>query len=187
MEAIPNLQCKNFTLRGLKLGDAPDLYPFMSQDETMRFITSHPVQTIAEMEKEVEERLIGFRQQKEIPWVIENEGGEVIGFFRFHKLNLWHKKTEMGAVIRPDYQKNGVMTAVLHTVLPFGFDELHLNRIVGDIFAGNEGSRKLLENFGFRKEGVLRETDFDGDIFHDTVVFSMLKPEYEQFKQTFDQ
>nr|WP_255574449.1 GNAT family protein [Halobacillus sp. Nhm2S1] len=124
---------------------------------------------------------------KKVPWVIENEEGRCIGFFRFHKWSVWHRKAELGAVIHPAYQKTGIMTAVFRTVLPYGFDILKLNRIVGDIFAENEGSRKLLNKFGFREEGVLRETDFDGGRFQDTIVFSMLKKEYEQVKQTFDQ
>ncbi|WP_404459581.1 GNAT family N-acetyltransferase [Oceanobacillus kapialis] len=79
--------------------------------------------------------------------------------------------------------KKGVMTEILETVLEFGFHKLQLNRIVGDIFAGNKGSKKLMEKFGFQKEGVLRQTDFDGLHYHDTVVYSMLKPEYEEKMQ----
>ncbi|SFK60663.1 ribosomal-protein-alanine N-acetyltransferase [Halobacillus dabanensis] len=187
MEQIPVFHMKNnHTMRGVRLEDASKLFPFMSDKENMKFITPHPVQTIAEMEGNLIERLEGFYQQKEIPWVIENDAKEVIGIFRFHKLNFWHKKTEMGAILHPDFQRSGVMTEVFRTVLPYGFEKLGLNRIVGDIFAENEGSRQLLKKFGFREEGVLRATDYDGHNFHDTVVFSMLKQEYDQLKQTFD-
>lgn len=86
----------------------------------------------------------------------------------------------MGAVIRKEYQNKGVMTEVLDVVLDFGFHTLRLNRIVGDIFAGNEGSRRLMERFGFKKEGVLRQTDFDGEKYHDTVVYSLLQAEYRR-------
>lgn len=187
MDQIPVFHLENYTMRGVVKEDASALFPFMSDEGNMKFITPHPVQTILEMETNLTQRLEGFRQQKEIPWVIENGHKEVIGLFRFHKLNLWHKKTEMGAVIHPDFQKSGVMTEVFRTVIPYGFEELRLNRIVGDIFAKNKGSRKLLEKFGFCEEGVLRDTDYDGQNFHDTVVFSMLKQEYNQLKQTFDQ
>ncbi|MGR9048446.1 GNAT family N-acetyltransferase [Halobacillus faecis] len=187
MNHIPVFEMEKMKLRGLKVTDAPSLFKFMSRPDTMKYITPHPVRSLEEMEAYVEERLVGFHKQKEIPWVIEDGRGRCIGLFRFHKLNLWHRKTEMGAVIHPDYQKTGVMTEVLLTVLPYGFEILNLNRIVGDIFAGNEGSRKLLNKFGFREEGVLRETDFDGERFQDTVVFSMLKKEYGEIKQTFDQ
>ncbi|MYL49547.1 GNAT family N-acetyltransferase [Halobacillus litoralis] len=186
MNHIPVFIMEEIKLRGLKISDAPSLFQFMSQPDTMKYITPHPVLSLEEMEAYVEESLDGFRKQKEIPWVIEDGRGKCIGMFRFHKLNLWHRKTEMGAVIHPDYQKKGVMTQVLQSVLPYGFDSLELNRIVGDIFAENEGSRRLLNKFGFREEGVLRETDFDGERFQDTVVFSMLKREYEKINQTFD-
>ncbi|MEC3884999.1 GNAT family N-acetyltransferase [Halobacillus sp. HZG1] len=187
MNHIPVFKMEKIKLRELKTSDAPSLFQFMSRQDTMKYITPCPVLSLEEMEAYIEERLDGFHKQEEIPWVIEDERGKCVGLFRFHKLNHWHRKAEMGAVIHPDYQKKGVMTQVLLTLLPYGLDSLNLNRIVGDIFAGNEGSRRLLNKFGFREEGVLRETDFDGESFQDTVVFSMLKREYEKIKQTFDQ
>ncbi|MEN2767071.1 GNAT family N-acetyltransferase [Ornithinibacillus xuwenensis] len=177
---IPILETKNYLLRGVALDDASRLFAFMQDKITMQFITPHPVQTEEEMEAAIKQYLAKFQEQKEIPWVIiHKEDGALIGQFRLHKLHMWHRKAEMGAVIQQDYQKTGVMTEVLGVILPYVFETLNLNRLVGDIFSGNEGSRRLLEKFGFKKEGVLRHTDFDGQAFHDTVVYSMLKHEYE--------
>lgn len=149
MDQIPVFKLKNYTMRGVRKEDTPALFPCMSDRDIMKFITPHPVQTIAEIEEDLTGRLEGFQQQKEIPWVVENGNKEVIGMFRFHKLNFWHKRTEMGAIIHPNFQRSGVMTEVFRTVIPFGFEELRLNRIAGDIFAKNEGSRQLLKKFGF--------------------------------------
>jgi [ribosomal protein S5]-alanine N-acetyltransferase len=88
----------------------------------------------------------------------------------------------MGVVISKGFQKNGVMTEILPFLIMFAFQDLHLNRLVGDIFAENEGSTRILTKFGFKKEGQLRQTDFDGEHFHDTVVYSLLKGEYEMRK-----
>lgn len=177
---IPVLHTDNYLLRGVSLEDVPYLFPFMSDRETMKYITPHPVESMEQLHLNMLESLDNFKKQKEIPWVIINKKTqEIVGFFRFHKLNFWHKKTEMGVVIKKDAQKSGVMTEVLTTVLPFGFNTLGLNRIVGDIFSENKGSEKLLNKFGFKKEGVLRQTDFDGSRYHDTVVYSLLKNEFQ--------
>jgi [ribosomal protein S5]-alanine N-acetyltransferase len=178
---IPTLETDHYVLKGMTIGDSPQLLSFMSHKETMKFITPNPVQSIDEMRETISRYLTGFMEQKGIPWVIiHRESGEVIGQFRLHKLNLWHRKVEMGAIIKEDFQRKGVMTEILQVILPYVFDSLELNRLVGDIFAENEGSRKLLEKFGFQKEGVLRDTDFDGERFHDTVVYSMLRAEYNE-------
>ncbi|MGV3464239.1 MAG: GNAT family N-acetyltransferase [Heyndrickxia sp.] len=181
---IPVLETENYYLRGITLDDRSNMFSFMSDKETMKYITPHPVKTVKEMEASIERSLESFKQKKEIPWVIvSKQDNQVIGMFRFHKLHTWHQKTEMGVVIHKDFQKRGVMTEILPEILAFGFNKLGLNRIVGDIFADNKGSEKLMEKFGFHKDGILRETDFDGERFYDTVVFSMLKVEYTKISQ----
>ncbi|MFC4558293.1 GNAT family N-acetyltransferase [Virgibacillus kekensis] len=179
-KSVPELYTKNYLLRGLIVDDAAELFLFMQDTETMKYITPTPVKSERAMKEEVQRQLEKYELQKEIPWVILNkENGELIGKFSYHKLHMWHRKAEMGVVIRKEYQRSGVMTEIMPEVLRFGFQTLNLNRIVGDIFAENRGSERLLEKHGFIKEGVLRQTDFDGERYHDTVVFSLLKPEYE--------
>jgi [ribosomal protein S5]-alanine N-acetyltransferase len=179
LSEIPTLHTKRFTLRSLTIEDTRALFSILSNKKTMKFITSNPVKSEEEVQKVIAKYLTRFLEQKELPWVIIETGSQrIIGQFRLHKLDLWHKKAEMGAVIHEDYQRKGVMTEILTIMIPFVFETLKLNRLVGDIFAGNEGSRKLLEKFGFKKEGVLRQTDFDGKNYHDTVVYSMLAEDY---------
>ncbi len=177
---IPVLETDHYILRGMTEKDAREMFQFMGDRQTMKFIKPDPVQNQQEMLQEIEDRLEKYGMRKEIPWVIETKAaGELIGTFSLHKLHLFHRKAEMGAVIREDFQRKGVMSEIIGEILEFGFGPLKLNRIVGDIFAHNEGSERLLAKFGFRKEGVLRQTDFDGERYHDTVVFSLLKAEYE--------
>lgn len=179
MQMLP-IHTNNYTLRSISHEDAVNLFEIMGDAETMKYITSHPVQSIEEMEEKINTHLENFQLEKEIPWVIiDNKNERVIGMFRFHKVNMWHRKAEMGVAIHRDYQRKGLMTELMPEILRYGFEILELNRIVGDIFADNTGSRKILEKFGFKKEGVLRQTDFDGENFHDTVVYSMLRSEYQ--------
>ncbi|KGX84238.1 GNAT family N-acetyltransferase [Pontibacillus marinus] len=180
-ETIPTLRTEHYFLRGLEKKDAESLYQILKNETTMKYITPHPIQSLIEMREKIIDYLQGFKDEKEIPWVIvHRESNNVIGIFRLHKLHMWHKKAELGAIIHPDFQNSGVMSQVLERALAYAFNEIGLNRIVGDIFSGNVASRALLKKFGFIKEGVLRQTDFDGKHFHNTEVYSMLKPEYEK-------
>ncbi|WP_077618326.1 GNAT family N-acetyltransferase [Bacillus sinesaloumensis] len=184
-KGIPRIDTEKYILRGMTVQDAPALFTFMSDSVTMRYITPHPVQSLEEMEEKITGYLENFQKAKEIPWVIvERKSGNVIGMFRFHKLHMWHRKAELGAAIHTEYQQTGVMTEVLKRMLMFGFQDLGLNRIVGDLFAENKGSKKLMEKFGFHKDGKLRQTDFDGIRYHDTIVYSMLKEEFDQLNQS---
>ncbi len=183
---IPLLETEHYILREPMIEDAKQLFLFMKDKDTMKYITPHPVTELEKMEEKLQAHLQGFQNEKEIPWVVTHrETGEIIGFFRLHKLNMWHRKAEMGTTIKKDYQQKGVMTEILRSIIPYCFEELNLNRLVGDIFSSNQGSQKLLERCGFHKDGVLRQTDFDGKEYHDTVVYSMLRSEYEQKKEFF--
>jgi [ribosomal protein S5]-alanine N-acetyltransferase len=180
---IPILETKHYLLRGVSLDDSLELFPVLRNKETMKYITPNPVKSEEEVREVISSHLGNFLEKKEIPWVIIEKGTAVmVGQFRLHKLHLWHEKAEMGAVIQDEFQRKGVMTEVLQVILPFAFETMKLNRLVGDIFAENVGSRKLLEKYNFTKEGVLRDTDFDGEKFHNTVVYSMLRQEYLEKK-----
>ena len=176
---IPEIQTDHYYLTAMKESYASQMFSFLGDRETMKFLTPHPPESVSEVTETIRESLKGLQDQKEIPWVIKEKSTDrIIGMFRLHKLNFWHKKTEMGVVISREFQKRGVMTELMPEILSFCFNELELNRVVGDIFAENQGSRKLLLGEGFREEGTLRQTDFDGERYHDTVVFSLLKAEY---------
>jgi [ribosomal protein S5]-alanine N-acetyltransferase len=179
LESIPVIETDHYYLTAMKDTYARQMYLFLGDRETMKYLTPHPPESAEEVSDSIHHSLKQFANQKEIPWVIKEKGtGHIIGIVRLHKLNFWHKKTEMGVVISKEFQKRGVMSELLPQVLSFCFHELGLNRVVGDIFAENQGSRKLLLANGFREEGILRQTDFDGERYHDTVVFSLLKSEY---------
>jgi [ribosomal protein S5]-alanine N-acetyltransferase len=177
----PVITADHYYLSYMETEYAPQMYKFLGDKETMRYLTPHPPQTIKEVEEKIAVHQEQYLAEKEIPWVIKDSTAEeIIGMFRLHKLSYWHKKAEMGVVIRKDYQRKGVMKKILPKVLAYCFQDLGLNRVVGDIFAENMGSRKLLLAHGFKEEGILRQTDFDGKRYHDTVVFSLLKDEYNE-------
>src|SRR5699024_9549725 len=122
---IPVLETENYILRGMTEADVPEVFTFLSDTETMKFITPHPIKTEAEAGDTVRDYLRKYKGQKEIPWVIvDKKTDRLIGQLRFRGLNLWHKKTDMNVVIRNDYQSKGVMTELMEKVLEFGFETL---------------------------------------------------------------
>ncbi|RNA69294.1 GNAT family N-acetyltransferase [Alteribacter keqinensis] len=176
---IPDLKTADFLLTRVKAEDSVDLFSIFKDKETMKFITPHPVTSLEQMEEKMAAIISLMREGKEAAWIIRpTDNNEAAGLFRFHKIHKWHQKAEMNAVLSPVYQNSGVMTQILPRVLSFGFEELKLNRIAGDIFIENQGSRRLLEKNGFHCDGILRQTDFDGERFYDTAVYSILRDEY---------
>ncbi len=74
----------------------------------------------------------------------------------------------------------GVGTAVTKQVLALGFTVHRLNRIMLTVSESNIGGIKAYSNAGFVVEGRLRAACFRNGLFHDKIVMSVLKAEWQQ-------
>jgi RimJ/RimL family protein N-acetyltransferase len=77
------------------------------------------------------------------------------------------------------YWGKGVGTAVTKQVLTLGFSEYHLNRIMLTVSELNLGGVKAYTNAGFVVEGRLRAACCRNGLFHDKIVMSVLKAEWQ--------
>lgn len=111
--------------------------------------------------------------------IVEKESDTIIGNCGFHSWNPQHHRAEVGYALNSDEFKNkGFMKEALQKVIEYGFQELDLNRIEALIDENNTPSKKLLEYFGFTKEGVVRGHYLVDGVFEDSVLYSLLKSEY---------
>lgn len=69
-------------------------------------------------------------------------------------------------------------TTTTHKVLKYGFNKLHLNRIMLTVSEPNIGGIRAYEKAGFKYEGRLRQACNRDGKFHDKIVMSILKSEY---------
>lgn len=88
-------------------------------------------------------------------------------------------RAELGYELSLEYQNKGIMSEALRAIIPFGFNELDMHRIQASVFLENQASIKLLEKFGFRREGLLRQYTYikHRDAWEDCLVMALLKTE----------
>lgn len=70
-----------------------------------------------------------------------------------------NKKAEVGYDLNPLFQRKGIMSEALKSILGFGFNNLNLDKIDAFTHKKNESSKKLLEKNGFillEKRKILR-------------------------------
>ncbi|MFY1046807.1 GNAT family N-acetyltransferase [Chryseobacterium sp. GP-SGM7] len=112
--------------------------------------------------------------------IVEKKSNTIIGNCGFHSWNPQHHRAEVGYALNSDEFKNkGFMKEALQKVIEYGFQDLDLNRIEALIDENNIPSKKLLDFYGFTKEGVLRGHYLVDGVFEDSVVYSLLKSEYK--------
>ena len=90
------------------------------------------------------------------------------------------QKAELGIMIgEKSYWSQGFGTDALRTLLRFGFDEMNLHRITLLVYDFNERAQAAYNKAGFVEEGRRREALYTEGGYHDIVVMSVLRDEWE--------
>lgn len=106
----------------------------------------------------------------------EQGTGELIGMVR---LTLtWPRAGDLGYIVRRDRWGRGYATEISTAMLGYGFDRLRLHRVQATCDPDNLGSQQVLRKLGFRYEGRLRDHTFTAGAFHDSLQYSLLRPEW---------
>ena len=128
----------------------------------------------------IEDMEVDVARGEAIRWGIAPRGQpEVIGFCGFAAWRKRHRRGEVGYILSRDHWKSGVMREVLSAVLAYGFGAMDLHSVEAGVTPGNDGSIRLLERSGFRLEGHTRETYWAEDRFVDSLIFSLLRRDWE--------
>ncbi|MNS60850.1 putative ribosomal N-acetyltransferase YdaF [compost metagenome] len=112
--------------------------------------------------------------------LIDKQTNNIIGWCGYHTWYLDHFRAEIGYGLFDEAVKaKGIMTEALKPIIQYGFETMKLNRIEAFLSPDNIPSLKLVQKFGFTKEGHLREHYNKDNKLEDSVVFSLLKSEYK--------
>lgn len=105
----------------------------------------------------------------------------VIGRCGFHNWNVDHRRAEIGYAMEDEsYKQKGLMKEALEAILHYGFTEMNLHRVEALVGDFNVPSLRLMEIFGFEKEGVLREHYLVDDKHVDSLAFSLLQKDWNR-------
>ncbi|MGB5228245.1 MAG: GNAT family protein, partial [Eudoraea sp.] len=77
------------------------------------------------------------------------------------------KSAEIGYWIGEPYWGKGIATKAIKLITKYGFEDLKLVRIYAGVFEFNMVSMKVLENNGYKKEGVFKKAVFKNSNFFD--------------------
>ncbi|WP_413381966.1 GNAT family N-acetyltransferase [Alkalihalobacillus sp. 1P02AB] len=156
-------------------------YNIMSKDEVTKYYGMESLQSREEAEKMTDSFQTNFENKRGIRWgIIDKASSEFIGTVGLNNLNLPNKKAEIGYELHPFYWKKGITTEAVKEVLNYSFGTLVLHRIGAITFPENERSTQLLVRLGFSREGLIRANLYQNGEFHDTYIFSLLRPEWEK-------
>ena len=172
------LRGKKVTLRPVEREDVKRLHELSRNVELVLFGDSvwNPV-PLASWEKEYDKHL---EDQDKSDFVIEADG-KVIGEIDLHKWkNRRAGSVELGiGIYDPEYVGKGYGRDAINLLLDWSFRIQNYRRVFLHTSATNERAIRAYRACGFVEEGRLREDDYVDGRYVDTLVMSILRPEWE--------
>ncbi|MDQ0178154.1 GNAT family N-acetyltransferase [Bacillus chungangensis] len=175
------LQTERLTLRPPTSDDAESIEALASDVDIAKTTLNipHPypkgsaktfVSTVLEAEK----------AGKLVIYAIEKKtDGALIGMINLN-IQSSHKRGELAYWIGKPYWGKGYGTEAAETLIKYGFEKLHLNKIFAASFTNNPGSWKIMEKIGMKYEGTLRQHVMKWGSYVDLAYYGILKEEYDR-------
>lgn len=112
------------------------------------------------------------------------EGG-AIGMISLTGIDWINRSAEIGIKFLNSGKRSTQNTAdACECILKYSFDELNLHSLYAQVLEDNLLSRKLLLGYGFTQEGVLRERVYKRGAYRNLLVYSLLKSEYRNSRNS---
>ncbi|HEX2489385.1 MAG TPA: GNAT family protein [Blastocatellia bacterium] len=177
---FPRLETERLVLREIVPADAEDLFHIFSDEETMRHWSCLPYTSVDQAHRLIEGlakvRLAGAG----INWAITLRGDErLIGKCGYNEWRKAHRRGDVSYIVAREKRGMGVVSEALGAMLDYGFDHMNLHSVEAGVTPGNEASTRMLQRLGFRLEGHLRENFLTDRGFVDSLIYSMLRSDWE--------
>jgi RimJ/RimL family protein N-acetyltransferase len=105
---------------------------------------------------------------------------EPIGVISLMNMSEANESAELSVIVGPrDDRRQGYGTEAIDRLLHYAFEELGLNRVGLSVFDFNEQAISAYDKLGFVVEGRFRQAIMRSTGFHDAILMSVLKSEWE--------
>ncbi len=181
---LPELQTPRLLLRGMRLGDAEDMYDYACRSHVTRYLRWSPHPDLQHTKDYLRYIASRYATGSFYDWaLIHKESGHMIGTCGFTAFDCPNDAAEIGYVLHPDYWGQGIAPEAVNCILQFGFERLLLHRIEARFMEANTASLRVMEKVGMHLEGYLRESMMIKGRYRTIGYCSILREEYEAIQK----
>ena len=156
------------------------IYSDMSQDEQLDILGIASVEELLKEKEKYRKGLSTHNKRFLYHQLIDKKTDKIIGLCGFHTWHTDHNRAEIGYGLFDDnYKGQGIMSEVLTLIVDYGFRNMGLERIEAFVSPNNIPSIKLLKRIKFKEEGYLKHHYFHNNKMDDSIVFALLRSEYQ--------
>jgi RimJ/RimL family protein N-acetyltransferase len=175
---LPVLAGTTFTLRELRLDDAPSLLAMLTTEEVARFISPPPTTV------EGFERFIAWTHRERAAGnyacfaVVPQGMSAAVGIFQVRSLEPGFGSAEWGFALGSAFWGTGLFAEGAQLVLEFAFDTIGTHRVEARAAVANGRGNGALRKIGASQEGVLRRSFLRDGQYYDQALWGILAEDW---------
>ncbi|MDM4722127.1 GNAT family protein [Micromonospora sp. WMMA1363] len=165
------------TLRELRPDDAADALAIIGDDRVtqwLSFDSRDHAAAVAMIEGAVTRAQLTPRTEYYL--AVADAEDRMIGFARLALTG--HQAAKLGYAINADHWGHGYATDAARAITDYGFHELKLHRLTAAIGPDNAASIAVAKRLGMQYEGRLRDHVYTNHAWRDSLLYSILAPEW---------
>jgi RimJ/RimL family protein N-acetyltransferase len=183
LPAMPSIETERLILRPIVVTDGPALFAIFSDPEVMRYWSWPPLTSLEQAESLAREIDALWRGRTLLQWGITRRDRDgVIGTVTLGSWEKRHRRAELGYALARAHHGHGYAREAVAGALEFGFATMGLHRIGADTEPRNARSIRLLEQLGFRREGLQREAYFHMGEWQDAALYGLLEEDWGRIR-----
>ena len=174
-DRFPVLKTDRLILRQLNENDVNGIYNFYSDPVALKYVPRNLFTERIEASDKIKFFDSLFDDKKGTLWAISyKEEQDIIGIAGFFEIDKAANKAELGYGFLQGNWGKGVGTEIVKTLTDFGFQAIQLHKIYAYIHPDNISSIKVVEKFGYKREGLFKDHDFAHNKYFDTAVYTKI-------------
>lgn len=167
-------------LRALRSEDAELTWKWRNLPEVRKMYAGHPFFVNPEKENLWFQKILTSDYPTAAFGIEIVEIEKLVGLSFLKDINYIHRTAEYSIfMIDKTYENRWYLRHAYFQALDFAFYDLNLNRVWAKIYEYNRKALGLIQYFGFKKEGVIRQSAFMDGEFVNEVILSLLREEYD--------
>jgi ribosomal-protein-alanine N-acetyltransferase len=175
---LPVLAGSDFTLRELRIEDAPSLLALLTSEEVSRFISPPPT-TVDGFERFIvwanRERQAGHYACFA---VVPDGMTTAVGLFQLRALDSTFLNAEWGFALGSQFWGSGIFAEGARLVVNFAVDMIGTHRLEARAAVANGRGNGALRKIGAVQEGILRSSLLRNGVKHDQVLWGIVADDW---------
>lgn len=177
-DGLPVLAGSTFTLRELRIEDAPSLVALLSTEEVSRFMAPPP-STVGGFEQFIAWANRERQNGRYACFAVVPNGTDVaVGLFQLRSLLGGFVTAEWGFTLGSQFWGTGMFVEAARLIIDFAFDVVGVQRLEARASVANGRGNGALRKIGAVQEGILRRAFLINGVQHDQVLWGIVADDW---------